>query len=294
MTSFLDVSDQVTVATKLFVLAVTAAAVAPRMPFDKPWTIGGRLSHNYRKLLIVITSLYFSRYFLYGIISITMDRLIVVTESILLSLLSLLTPYILRVWMSGKINVPGGRRPGKGLEPWIYATAALGLLGFCTKLYTGNDSWWIWKKIADALSFYPVRQTLIWYNAFITSQARYPGRGSALSQVVMIGEYYALLACAMDITTKILLLLGILEAEEWSKSVLFISFYKNTVFAIYTRCLCHSILINVLDETHYFYVIQEPDPAVDRSSTSTRENTVSNNSNEHHHEMQIETIALIS
>lgn len=43
---------------RLYVVAVTVAVVAPRMPLDKPWTIGGNLSNGFRKLVLVISFVY--------------------------------------------------------------------------------------------------------------------------------------------------------------------------------------------------------------------------------------------
>ena len=50
--------DKVDVPRLLFAIAVTIAAIAPRMPLDRPWTIGGNVSRRFRQLLFVITGIY--------------------------------------------------------------------------------------------------------------------------------------------------------------------------------------------------------------------------------------------
>jgi len=53
---------------RFFVLGVVAAAIIPRQPSDHVgwWIIGGRLSHNFRKLLLAIVAVNFCRLFLSG------------------------------------------------------------------------------------------------------------------------------------------------------------------------------------------------------------------------------------
>jgi hypothetical protein len=259
--STFTVQDKVLVPMQLYVIAVTVIAIVPRMPFDAPWTIGGDFSRNFRKLVLAISCIYLIRTTIRSWIMEYATKgfylLLKAVEGDLQSVLSLLTPYLLRLWMSDLINIPGGRKPGKGLEPWIYAVIGFSLFGCATNIYTGNDIWWIWKKIADALSFVPVRQTMLWYNSLTAGQARYPNRGNVLSQILMVSEYYSLLSCLADITAKCCVILQIMD-ERWILEPFVQGIYIHVLFAAYTRILCHSILLNYLDEYSHFHPTPSP------------------------------------
>ena len=107
-------------------------------------------------------------------------------------------------------------------------------------------------KVADSLSFFPVTRTLTLYNQVTTSRVQYPGRGSALSQVVLVAEYFALMAFTADVASKILGFMGVLTADQLNSttSPTMAGIYTLNVFAMYTRVLCHSILLNALDEAY--------------------------------------------
>ena len=106
--------------------------------------------------------------------------------------------------------------------------------------------------MADLLSFIPVTQTLRIYNHVTTSQTKYPGRGSVLSQIVTVGEYYALLGHGVDLVIRLLGLFGwiITDAVKFRQTPLAQGLYTNILFAGYFRVLCHSILLNILDEAY--------------------------------------------
>jgi hypothetical protein len=236
-----------------FILAVTFIAIAPRMPFDRPWTLGGDISRSFRKLLLCMITFYFLRHLLKNHLT-GVSRLFLLvlhaSEGICTSFLSLLTPYLLRFWLSSRINVPGGRRPGIGLMPWVYAFIFLSAVGVILCFITRRPELWIFKKIADALSFIPVHRTIQLYSSFITATACYPGRGNVLAQTVMVAEYYALIANLSDIGIRCLILFALVD-PKLGESGLIRGFYTNTFFAQYTRILCHSIILNVLDEMQH-------------------------------------------
>ena len=240
---------------RIFVIAVTAAAILPRMPLDKPWTIGGNLSNPFRKLLLVIFCCHMGRFIFIGTLPhlkpirkaiwTSLDAL----ETVMLGFLSLLTPYLLRVWLSGRVNV--GRRPGQVLQGWIKAIAALSMAGAFFRV-TVDRKFWLLTKIAGSLSFFPVTRTMTLYNSVTNVRVVYPGRGSILSQVVMVSEYFALFANLADASSKILGLLGLVTQEQLNSktSPTIAGIYATSLFTMYTRVLCHSILLNVLDEAH--------------------------------------------
>jgi hypothetical protein len=267
--------DQEEVAHYCFILAVTFIAIAPRMPFDRPWTIGGDISQSFRKLLICIISLYFIRHLLNNHLTGVYRLFLLVlhaSEGIAISFLTLLTPYLLRFWLSSRINVPGGRRPGIGLMPWVYTFVALSAFGVILRFFTRRSELWIFKKIADALSFIPVQRTIQLYNSFITAAACYPGRGNVLSQVVMVSEYYALIANLCDIGIKCVMLFTLVD-PDFEKSGLVRGVYANNFFGQYTRILCHSIFLNVLDEMHHLTMPSQTEHARD---ADIRSNTTDN------------------
>jgi hypothetical protein len=71
-----------------------------------------------------------------------------------------------------------------------------------------------------------------------------------LSQTIWAAEHYALLSHVADILAKILHWSTLLNDEQYQ------AFMKlcvmNSFFAAFTRILCHSILINSLDESFQF------------------------------------------
>ena len=239
----------VDVPKKLFVLFVGIAGIAPRMPFDEPCSIGGNLSSSFRRILLFVTSFNLLRIILIPMVADWVYLMLLSIESVVISFLSLQTPYLLLIWMSSLIHVPGGRNPGKALQPWIYAVSILSSLGLVFRA-AGRKEYWIFKKIGDALTFIPVRRTLIMYNSVSTSRARYSGRGSVLSQIVMIGEYYSLFANLTDIGTKFTVIVGLVEYSTMARSTFIKGLYEDNSFAMFSRILLHSILINVLDETY--------------------------------------------
>ena len=241
--------DKSDVPRRFFLLAVMVIAVAPRMPLDDRWSIGGNLSNNFRKLVLAIglTNLFKNIVLHDGYDGLSL--VLLALEGVSLTFLSLLTPYLLRVWMEERINIPGGRQPGKGLLPWVQAFVVLTSIGVVLRMWTHKMVFWVFKKIADMLSFIPVMRTLQLYNSITTAQVLYPGRGSVLSQIVVVAEYYSLVSNGCDVFVKSLQLLGFLGTGI-NDTVFMRGIYMNIFYANYTRVLCHSIMLNVLDEAY--------------------------------------------
>jgi hypothetical protein len=227
-----------------FAIAVTYFTVAPRMPFDHPWSIGGELSSGFRKVLLVLTTLYLVRQS--QSLGLVPELICKALEGIIEAFLGLLTPYLLRVWLSNRVNFPGN---GKGLSKWIYAATALCAISVAGKATRGDDMW-IFKKVADAMTYIPTVATLRIYNQITSLGGNYPGRGSVLSQTIWAAENYALLSHTIDIITKILHL-SMFLSDDLYKSIID-QIVVNSFFAVFTRILCHSILINSLDESFHF------------------------------------------
>ena len=241
---------------KLFFLLVGACVILPRMPFDDKYSIGGDLSRGFRTLLMAILVLNLSREILHDVLHETqLYYLMLGTEATLISFLSLLTPYLLRGWMSDRINFPGARLAGRGLNGWIYGVAFVNLLGVTGRVFLHSNDLWVFKKIGDMLTFFPVVQTLTLYNSITSAAARYPGRGIILSQMVLIGEYYCVLSHGADVVTKLASLVG-LKSLFYNKEI-YKAIYHNNGYAAFFRILCHGILLNVLDENS---VVQQTSP----------------------------------
>lgn len=296
--------ETVDIPKRIFVLFVTLATIVPRMPFDLPlfswplrrgwWRgdhsdmIGGDLSRPFRKLLLAICFLHFLRQVL-DFSNKGWKLFLNSSEGIALSFLSLLTPYLLRVWLSERINLPGGRRPGSSLMPWLYAVIGLSLIGVLLRTWTGRGEMWVAKKIADGLIFIPVVRTLGWYNTVTTGQARYAGRGLVLSQLVFLAECYNLLAVLIDIVIQAMHVMGFVDlyskgALDPTLRIIFKGMYADNHFANYTRVFCHSVLINCLDETYQLHASTNDENSTTRESSTTtpREhwNSEANNDND--------------
>ena len=105
--------------------------------------------------------------------------------------------------------------------------------------------------MADILSFIPVTQTLRIYNHITMSQTSYPGRGSVLAQVVLVGEYFALFGHSADLIVRTVgLIVWIPDPQQFRQTPFAQCLYTNILFAGYFRVLCQCILSNTLDEAY--------------------------------------------
>lgn len=140
------------IAQRFLILGVTAAAVKTRMQFDRPCTIGGDLSHNFRKLLLAIVAVNFFRLLLSGNQTFTdssglFSDLLGVVEVTGLTFLCFLTPYILETRLRNFINVP---RPGKAFYVPLAGAAILSFLGVILSRSIHPNLWCL-KKMANAM-----------------------------------------------------------------------------------------------------------------------------------------------
>ena len=248
--SILGTSDAGEIPKRLFVIIVAVIAVAPRMPFDPPcpWSIGGNLSNPFRKCVLLLVFQYFLRHVLH--FSFFFQRVSSALEGILRSFMGLLTPYLLRGYLKNCINIPSGA--GHGLQVWVLANACLSFLSVALLFYTGDKRLWIFKKTADLISIIPVLRTLQWYNAVTTGQARYPGRGPLLSQVLALCEYCAAGFHLVDIISKLASFASLIDLSGSTKHPILKAFYAGSHYMEYLRVLCHSIFLNYIDEMQSF------------------------------------------
>lgn len=276
---FFQVEDPLFALEQIFVMAVTFAAIFPRMPLDEPWSIGGDLSKPFRRLLLGIFFLHWGRNTMIGLLGHSVPKPVYISldalETVLLTCLCLLMPYLLRIWLSQRINIGG--RPGEIFTNWVKAVAALSCLGAFLRI-TVDRKYWVLTKIADTLSFIPVTQTLALYASVTHSASRYRGRGAVLSQIALVVEYFALAAHTADGLSKILGLLEFVTRYQLNSSTspTMVTVYAATRFATYLRVFCHSILLNSLDEAYSIgsaaasYQPANQDASDDKESASSR------------------------
>lgn len=254
-----------------FVLAISFIVIFPRMPFDSPWSIGGHLSNPFRRLLLVKHGLGLLEWIqptreiknIFKYLSWSLS-------SILTAYCSLLTPYLLRRYLVSSSNrnirsLPAPYyQPGFGLQPWMYAIAVLILMGCYLRIMTGNDVYWILKKVGDSLSVVPVYQTLALYEQRqqqpTTSQpsnVRFrPYTWSVPSQLIMSAEFVDLVTHLIAIGKKILLFTHATTREHpWV-----VGSSDSHVYVQHLRILCHGIFLNQLDEqSNYSYYCGDED-----------------------------------
>jgi hypothetical protein len=234
--------------TKRFLLlGVAAAAILPRQPSDHTWfSIGGNLSHSFRKLLLAIVGVNLSRLVLSGnqefseASGIGSDILGVV-EVTGLTFLCFLAPYVLQRGLASYFRII----PGQDLKLPLYATALLSFLGvFLSR--TVHPNFWALKKIANIVSGPRIIQTLRSYNSFTTRESH--GRGFIIGQTVMIVEYWHMavqLVCALgyafnDPSSNLTTWARLLEAAR-----------SAGFSADWSRVLVHAIFLNQLDELYH-------------------------------------------
>lgn len=237
---------------RFFVLGVLAAAVIPRQPSDDKvrwWSIGGRLSHNFRKLLLVIVAFNLCRLFLSSDDPQTStyqlgSDVLGILEVTSLTLLCFNTPYVLQKGLSQFRNIV----PGQNLKRPLYLAAILSFLGVVLSR-TVHPNFWALKKLANAVSGPPIISTLGWYNSFTTSQTH--GRGFVFAQTVIVIEYWHLilqLLCA----TAYALDSGMIGTDAETLLDRTMKAARSIAFAAdWTRVLVHAMFMNQLDELYH-------------------------------------------
>jgi hypothetical protein len=239
-------------AKEIVAIALTVLAVSPRLPDDRPFTLGGKLTNRFRLLVVILLILHLARSTVGEFANQLrgFQILLGVLETVGSSFGVLYTPYILQVWLSSRINVG---RPGDNLKSWWYAITAISVLGGILA-DTLSYHFWALKKVANAISVYPVWKTLQTYNSVTMLGGPYPGRGSVLSQLVTYCELYVLLANLADICQALVFIMGWKDDKnerEDSEVAFLVAVCHSSGFAAWIRLLCHSILLNVLDEQRF-------------------------------------------
>jgi len=262
------------VTTKCIVaIAIAVLAVSPRLPDNRPLfnfgypciSLGGRLTHRFRLLVVIMLVLHVARSLVADLYVPYLGTQLVlgVLETFSASFGVLYTPYLLQVWLLGRINIGG--RPGDNLKTWWIAITSIsivaGVLADTVSLH-----FWALKKVANVISVYPVWTTLQKYNSVTMLGGPYPGRGTVLSQLVSHCEIFVLLSNLADIGQEMVMFAvasgyypdvyatsvtdgGTKQSHNDSVLMMLMLAIRHTSgFAAWIRILCHSILLNVLDE----------------------------------------------
>mmetsp|Transcript_7006 Transcript_7006/g.19632 ORF Transcript_7006/g.19632 Transcript_7006/m.19632 type:complete len:295 (+) Transcript_7006:97-981(+) len=193
------------VAGQLFTIGVAIVATGPRMPSDdsQKWTVGGKLSHPFRKALLHLVAIGLIRlvcfhHILFPYLDLeqqdnqiwnVLDAILGIIHVVGQSFLCLTTAYLLQSQLSNVINIGG--RPGSNLMPYLVVLAILSLGGalgasFYPKL-------WSLINLAEAVSCLPVLQTLRLYNTIAVSNQHQQAnllRGPVLTQLLIIEEIW--------------------------------------------------------------------------------------------------------
>ena len=145
---------------RFFVLGVLAAAIIPRHVIsnqqhdNKCWLStrigGGMLSHNFRKLLLVIAMVNLCRLLSSGRSHQLVSDVLGILEVTLLTFLCFLTPYVLQVGLSQFFNIV----PGSDLKAPLCASALLSFFGVALSRRV-HPNFWALKKLANACCVWP-------------------------------------------------------------------------------------------------------------------------------------------
>jgi hypothetical protein len=246
---------------RFFVLGVLAAAIIPRHVItnqqndNKGWLStrigGGMLSHNFRKILLVIAMVNLCRLFLSNDLppedsssgrSKLISDVLGVLEVTLLTFLCFLTPYVLQVGLSQFFNIV----PGSDLKAPLCASALLSFFGVALSRRV-HPNFWALKKLANVASGPPVIRTLKSYNTFTTSQSH--GRGLVLAQTLCVIEYWHLF---LQLASAAAYAFNRHEsAAEETMLDLTMAAARSIAFAAdWTRVLFHATFLNQLEEMY--------------------------------------------
>ncbi|KAI2511397.1 hypothetical protein MHU86_3008 [Fragilaria crotonensis] len=248
------VADQI--AKRFLIIGVVLAAVCPRMPHDKRWSIGGGLSNGFRKLLLAIVAVNFSRLLLSGNEEFSraaglFSDLLGVVEVTGLTFLCFLTPYVLETRLTHFTNV----RPGSIFYYPLIGAAVLSLLGVVLSR-TVHPNLWCLKKLANAISGPPVISVLLQFNRVSTARAH--GNGFMIGQAALTIEYW-------HFWLQLFCFLGYAcdrHVEErngtWWDSLMLAA--RSTAFmGDWTRVLMHALFLNGMDEMDSLHVFDDHD-----------------------------------
>jgi hypothetical protein len=235
-------------AKRILIWGVLAIVVVPRHHIDREaMSIGGNLSHSFRKLLVASVGLNLLRLAakLHGHVRLFAD-ILGCLQSVSLSFLCFVTPYILQTWLVTRINIGG--RPGANLLPALYGTAIFSILGviLCRVIH---PNLWCLKRLGNVCSGLPVLKTLGMYNSVTSVGGHHHGRGTIMSQTMVAVEYWYIVA-------QLLCVIGLAfdkheKVENYSQWDYCLEAFRDIAFVSdWTRVCFHGVFMNLLDEMY--------------------------------------------
>ena len=235
---------------RLLICGVLAIAVLPRQHIDRHrCSIGGSLSFKFKELLVILVGLNLLRLASSdeqrSASALMLSDVLGVFEVVGLSFLSFLSPYILQTWLQERINIGG--RPGANLLFPFYMTIVVSVMGV-TLSRTTHPNFWMLKKLANILSTPAVLKTLGLFNTVTTRGGHHDGRGTIMSQTLMVVEYW-------HFVTQTLCAMGyafdahkeqVADYTQWDQCLA--AFRSISFVSDWLRVCAHAIFINLLDE----------------------------------------------
>ena len=271
--------------------------------------VGGRLSHPYRKALLLLVTIEVIRlvcfhhivfpyldvdkHYVLGFV----DAVIGIVHVVGQSFLCLTTAYLLQCQLVQVINI-GTSRPGENLVPYLQLIALLSLVGGLGSLCFQRSRLWALVNVAEALSCYPVLHTLrLYISVTVTatekdSQQRHKQqpnpllRGPVLTQILAVCEIWymmmSLLSCLAELVEYNMETATITSTtttvDTWivgrPLQLLLLAAGHNQGNGVndWTRLLLHSIFLNTLDELNHHI-----SPSQEQSSSSSQRSSASAN-----------------
>ena len=260
-----DVVEIHFIAGQLFTVGVAFLAVGPRMPFDSTNKsyIGGNLSYPFRRALLGLVVLGFTRIFICHILfskSTTNNTIRIIDELfdtihvIGQSFLCLTTAYLLERQLSTVINI----LPGASLFQIFVVVVMLTPLGIMLAYMTGNTKFQALSHVAEAISCYGVLNTLKIYSSVMSPPSSSDSGGAAprgpfMTQLVQLTEYWFLSTSLLSIAGEMITLAT--DKDDYPSIAIFlkaIEYNQDSGIDDWTRLLVHSIFLNSLDEMQHF------------------------------------------
>lgn len=259
---------------RLFIAGVVSISIIPRHQVVRDrCSIGGEISHPFRKLLLVVAALSFMRPTLSAFPPHSWLGYVADIEGVISQLgqifICLLTPYLLQTWLAPLINIGG--KPGANLMLPLYLTTTASIISVALIRFV-HLRFWSLRVLATVISTPPVLDTLKMFNSVTTRGGHHEGRGTVLSQSLMATEWWfavTQLLCAIGY--------GLEVSKDPSEYTLWDSilaaFRKIKFLSDWTRILVHAIFMNQLDEIYLSY--SPAHPSTDREDQGAEDSYVS-------------------
>jgi hypothetical protein len=171
------------------------------------------------------------------------------------SFLCLTTAYLLQRQLANYINLEGDA-PGRNLVPYLLGVSGLTVAGALGSRVI-DPSCLCLVNLAEALSYYPVLQTLRLYTSVTTRGSSQVGlRGPVLTQMLTVTEYWYLTTSLLSFVAEALDethgdLPDQAEGHFWQLISIAVRHNQDNGVDDWTRLLLHAVFLNSLDELHH-------------------------------------------